>query len=290
MLRFSVPILFVLIWSTGFIVAKAVTPHADLQLFLLARLGLTALVMGLLAMLAGAKWPRGREIGQQLVAGALLQGVYLCFSYWAITHGMAAGVMALLGALQPLFTALFVASGGKSLGGRTWTGLLIGFAGVACVLAPKLALTGAGSLTIVSVIAALLSVVGATLGALLQQWLAKVDLRAAASIQNVGGTAVALATTAIASTGAWDHSPILWGALAWAVIVPSVIGGSLLMWMLRHGDATKVTALILLAPPLAAVQAYCFFHETLSPVQFVGFALALGGVVMTRTARNEAKR
>jgi drug/metabolite transporter (DMT)-like permease len=290
MLRLSVPILFVLIWSTGFIVAKAVTPHADLQLFLLARLSLTALVMGVLARLAGAAWPRGREIGQQLIAGALLQGVYLCFSYWAITHGMAAGVMALLGALQPLFTALFVASGGKSLGARTWLGLLIGFAGVACVLAPRLATTGAGSLTIVSVIAALLSVVGATIGALFQQWLAKVDLRAAASIQNVGGAAVALATTAIASTGAWDHSPILWSALAWAVIVPSVIGGSLLMWMLRHGDATKVTALILLAPPLAAVQAYFFFHETLSPVQFIGFALALGGVVMARTARDESSR
>ena len=288
MLRLGVPILFVLIWSTGFIVAKAVTPHADLQLFLLARLTLTALVMGVLAMLARAQWPRGREIGQQLIAGALLQGVYLCFSYWAITHGMAAGVMALLGALQPLFTALFVASGGKSLGSRTWIGLLIGFAGVAFVLAPKLALTGAGSLTIVSVIAALLSVVGATIGALFQQWLAKVDLRAAASIQNVGGALVALVTTGIASTGTWDHSPILWSALGWAVIVPSVIGGSLLMWMLRHGDATKVTALILLAPPLAAIQAYIFFHETLSPVQFVGFALALGGVVLTRTARSEA--
>jgi drug/metabolite transporter (DMT)-like permease len=290
MLRLGVPILFVLIWSTGFIVAKAVTPHADLQLFLLARLSATAVVMGLLAILAGARWPRGREFGQQLIAGALLQGVYLCFSYWAITHGMAAGVMALLGALQPLFTALFVASSGKSLGGRTWIGLLIGFAGVACVLAPKLAMTGAGALSIAAVIAALLSVIGATIGALFQQWLAKVDLRAAASIQNVGGATVALVTTSVASTGAWDGSPILWAALGWAVIVPSVIGGSLLMWMLRHGDATKVTALILLAPPLAAIQALLFFHETLSPIQFVGFTLALGGVVLARTARSDVTK
>lgn len=288
MLRLAVPILFVLIWSTGFIVAKAVTPHADLQLFLLARLSLTAIVMGVLAWVAGVAWPKGREIGRQLIAGALLQGVYLCLSYWAITHGMAAGVMALLGALQPLFTALFVASTGKSLGSRTWIGLLIGFVGVGCVIEPKLAASGVGSLSIAAVTAALLSVVGVTIGALFQQWLVKVDLRSAASIQNVGGAAVALLTTSLVGTGTWDGSPILWGALVWAIIVPSVIGGSLLMWMMRHGDATKVTALILLVPPLAAVQAYLFFKETLSPIQFVGFVLALGGVLLART-HNEKK-
>ena len=283
MLRLGVPILFVLIWSTGFIVAKAVTPHADLQLFLLARLSLTALVMGVLAWVAGVAWPRGREIGLQLIAGALLQGVYLCLSYWAITHGMAAGVMALLGALQPLFTALFVAGTGKSLGARTWIGLLIGFVGVGCVIEPKLAASGVGSLSLASVTAALLSVVGVTIGALFQQWLAKVDLRSAASIQNVGGAAIALLTTSLVGTGAWDGSPILWAALVWAVIVPSVIGGSLLMYMMRHGDATKVTALILLVPQLAAVQANIFFKESLSPIQIVGFVLALVGVLLART-------
>jgi drug/metabolite transporter (DMT)-like permease len=284
MFRYSAPIIFVLIWSTGFIVAKAVTPHADLQLFLLARLTATALVMGLLAMIAGVAWPRGRELGYQFVAGVLLQGVYLCLSYWAITHGMAAGVMALLGALQPLFTALFVASTGKTLASRTWLGLGIGFVGVACVLAPKLVISGTGSLTVASVAAALLSVVGVTIGALFQQWMAKVDLRAASSIQNVGGAAVALLMTMLVGTGEWDGSTVLWGALVWAVLVPSVVGTTLLMWMMRQGDATKVTALILLVPPLASLQAFLFFRETLSAAQLVGFVLALGGVVLARSA------
>jgi drug/metabolite transporter (DMT)-like permease len=284
MFRYSAPIVFVLIWSTGFIVAKAVTPHADLQLFLLARLTATAFVMGVLAVIAGVAWPRGRDIGYQLVAGALLQGVYLCLSYWAITHGMAAGVMALLGALQPLFTALFVASTGTKLAPRTWLGLGIGFVGVACVLVPKLAIGGTGSLTLMSVGAALLSVVGVTMGALFQQWMTKVDLRAASSVQNIGGAGVALLMTLFVSTGEWDGSTVLWGALVWAVLVPSVVGTTLLMWMMRHGDATKVTALILLVPPLASIQAFLFFRETLSAPQMVGFFLALGGVVLARSA------
>ena len=284
MLRFGIPALFVLIWSSGFIVAKAVSPHADLQAFLVARLVLTAGVMGLAAVAAGVSWPRGRPLGNHVLAGVLMQGVYLCASYWAIARGMAAGVMALLGALQPVFTALFlVAAHGTKLSTRTWVGLFIGFSGVALVLAPKLASTGAGSLTVLTVASALFSVVAVTAGALVQKRLAATDIRSAASIQNLGGAAIAIAMTLLAGTGQWDSTPILWGALAWAVLVPSVVGTTLLMWMMRHGEATKVTALILLVPPLAAIQAWFFFHETLMPVQFAGFALALGGVLLARS-------
>jgi drug/metabolite transporter (DMT)-like permease len=91
--------------------------------------------------------------------------------------------------------------------------------------------------------------------------------------------------TLAAGSAGWDNSPFLWAALVWAVLVPSVIGTTLLMWMMRHGEATKVTALILLAPPLAAIQAYVLFDETLSGVQFAGFALALIGVLLARSAR-----
>ncbi len=116
MFRFLAPVLFVLIWSSGFIVAKAVSPHADLQLFIFVRLALTSVVMGIAALAAQAAWPRGRQFGTHLLAGALMNGVYLCASYWAITRGMAAGVMALLGALQPVFTALYLAAIGTRLG------------------------------------------------------------------------------------------------------------------------------------------------------------------------------
>ncbi len=286
MLRFALPVIFVLIWSTGFIVAKAVTPHADLQFYLVLRFALTASVMGIAALAAGVGWPRGKGWGLHLFAGVLMQGIYLCASYWSVAHGMAAGVMALLGALQPLFTALYLVIAGRArFGPGTWGGLLTGFAGVGCVLAPKLAATGAGSLTFLSALAALLSVIAITAGALIQKWLPRIDLRSAACIQNLGGTATAVLMTVSVGSLQWDNTTVLWGALIWAVLVPSVIGTTLLMWMMRHGEATKVTALVLLAPPLAAVQAYFLFSERLSPVQFIGFALALIGVLLVRSAQ-----
>ncbi len=286
MLHFAIPAIFVLIWSTGFIAAKFAMPDSDLQLFLLVRLSITAVLMMLLARIAGAStWPAGRQFAYQLLAGALMQGVFLCFSYFAISQGMAAGVMSLLGSLQPLFTALFVVFAGTKLPTRVWMGLLIGFTGVTFVLAPKISSTGTDSLSLLAVAAALFSVLGITAGALLQKWLEPVDLRAAASVQNLGGACVALMMTLIVGSGHWDGTLALWAALSWSVVVVSVIGISLLMWMLRHGDATKVAALMLLVPPLAALQAFFFFGETLSITQFIGLALALAGVSLVRSAR-----
>ena len=291
MLRFLIPVTFVLIWSTGFIVGKAVVPHADLQLYLVARFALTAGVMALAALAAGADWPRGKGWLTHLMAGVMIQGLYLCMSYWSISHGMPAGVMALLGALQPLFTALYLFTAtGAQLGAATWVGLLVGFAGVTCVLAPKLAGAGTGAITALSATSALLSVVALTAGALVQKWLPRVDLRSAGFVQNVGGALVAVLSFVFVGSLHWDNTGILWGALLWAVLVPSVIGSSLLMWMMRHGEATKVTALLLLAPPLAAIQAYLLFHETLAPIQFVGFAVALVGVLLARSARTGINR
>jgi drug/metabolite transporter (DMT)-like permease len=284
-IRFGAPLLFVLIWSTGFVVARVAAPHADLQLFLVLRFALTAAVMSLTALVTGAKWPRGRELWLHVLAGALMQGVYLSASYWAIGRGLAVGVMALLGALQPLFTALFlVATRRTTLAARTWSGLLIGFGGVGLVLAPSLSNKGVG-LSGLTVGAALLSVVAVTAGTLFQKWLAKTDLRSAASVQNLGGAAICALVMLDFGSGRWDGTLTLWSSLAWAVLVLSVVGTTLLMWMMRHGEATKVTALLLLVPPLAAIQALVFFRETLAPLQIVGFALALGGVLLSRSAR-----
>ncbi|EJO58543.1 EamA-like transporter family protein, partial [Burkholderia multivorans ATCC BAA-247] len=106
MLTSLVAALFVALWSTGFIVARAIKPYADPNLFLLARFAGTAALFAVVALAARAPWPARREWPRHLIAGALLQGVYLGASYWAVAQGLNAGVMALLGALQPLATAV----------------------------------------------------------------------------------------------------------------------------------------------------------------------------------------
>jgi drug/metabolite transporter (DMT)-like permease len=282
-MRFLAPPLFVFFWSTGFIVARAVVPHADVQLFLLCRFAAVAVALGISALLARVRWPRPVEAARHLSAGAVMMGVYLFLSYWAIAHGLPAGIMALMGALQPLLTAVLMMSRDRSGPSTlTWIGLLIGLSGVVMVLLPKLEHGGLAPANAAAIVAGLLSVVALTFGTLAQRRLASDDLRVAGCLQNIGAAVVAIVALYAVGSLRWDNSLALWGTLAWAVLVSSILAQGLLMWMMRHGEATRVTALMLMVPPLAATMAFVLFGETLTLVQLTGFALALAGVVLAR--------
>ncbi|MEQ5843444.1 DMT family transporter [Paraburkholderia acidicola] len=281
---------FVVLWSTGFVVARAITPFADPNLFLLARFGGTALVFALVALATRARWPTGRDLGKHLFAGALLQGVYLGAGYWAVAQGVSAGVMALLGALQPLMTAAVAAPlFGERLSRRGWAGMALGLVGVALVLEPRLTQTvpstvhgSAPSWLVIAI--SLLAVCAITAGTLFQKTsLAKADIRSASAVQNFGAAAVAAVLAVALGEHRWIPAPELWASLAWGIVMLSGVSVTLLVWMVRRGDASRATALLFLAPPLAALEGYVGFGEMLLPLQVVGFGVALVGVLLARS-------
>ena len=273
-----------LFWSTGFIVARAVTAHADVQYFLLWRFAATAAIWGLAAGARRGIWPPPGRALQHVGAGAAMMGLYLCLSFWAIAQGLPAGIMALLGALQPLFTAaLLLVRGKEAPSGSMWRGLAIGLFGVVLVLLPRIEGAHMAFANFANVIG-MLAIVALTLGTLVQKNLGDSDLRISSCLQNIGATLVA--SLGVFTVGAlrWDGTQALFGLLLWSVIITSMLGQGLLMWMMRRAGAAHVTALMLLVPPVAALLAYAFFHETLTVLQMIGFALALSGVVMARRA------
>ncbi len=292
MLAALTPTLFVLLWSTGFVVARAIAPYADPNLFLLARFGGTALLFACVALATRAPWPRSREIGKHLFAGALLQGVYLGAGYWAVAQGLSAGVMALLGALQPLLTAALAAPMfGERISMRRWQGMALGLAGVVLVLTPKLHAAAAGaSFTsgahaspLLVVIVSVLSIGAITAGTLYQKTsLAQADIRSASAVQNAGAAIVAALLALALGEHRWIASTTLWISLAWGIAMLSGAGVTLLVWMVRHGDAARATALLFLAPPLAALESWLLFRETLTTLQIAGFGVALAGVLIAR--------
>ena len=293
MLATLIAAVFVVLWSTGFVVARAITPFADPNLFLLARFGGTALLFALAAFLARAAWPTGRDLGKHLLAGALLQGVYLGAGYWAVAQGLSAGVMALLGALQPLLTAaVAVPLFGERLSRRGWAGMGLGLAGVVLVLQPKLSAAAPHASRIAHgnapnwlVVAVSILAIGAiTAGTLFQKTsLARADIRSASAVQNFGAAVVAAVLALALGEHRWIAAPTLWGSLAWGILMLSGISVTLLVWMVRRGDAARATALMFLAPPLAAIEGYIGFGETLLTVQIAGFVVALLGVLLARS-------
>ncbi|WP_420144404.1 DMT family transporter [Sphingobium sp.] len=278
-------ILFILIWSTGFIVARAMVPHGAPELILAMRLSATALLLGGAALYVRQRWPKGRRLALHLGAGAMLHGVYLTFSWWAVNHGMPAGVMSLLGSLQPLMVAVMsVVLLNERLSGRAWGGLAIAIVGVGCVLMPAIERSGTGGIGMVPAIAGMIAVLGMAGGTLIQRGAIAGDpIMVSGATQNMGGALVAIAATVIVGEYRWDGAPILWIGLSWSVLGLSAGGLSLLVWLVRHQGATRMSMLLLLVPPLAAIEAWLLFGEKLGAVQLVGFALALGGVLIGRS-------
>ncbi|MDR5856824.1 DMT family transporter [Caballeronia sp. LZ062] len=294
MLSFLTAPVFVFLWSTGFIVARAITPYVDPNLYLLARFCGTALLFFVLALTARVHWPNGRDAARHLFAGALLQGVYLGAGYWAVAQGLGVGIMALLGALQPLLTAAIAARVfGERLSARSWSGLLVGLLGVALVLAPKLAQSGAPVAQAANpahapqwlvVTVAVVSVFAITAGTLYQKTsLASADIRSASALQNAGAAIVAAVLAASLGEHRFVPSMTTWACIAWGVVMLSGVATTMLVWMVRRGDASRATALLFLAPPLAALMSFIAFGETLGALQLAGFAVALAGVVLARS-------
>jgi drug/metabolite transporter (DMT)-like permease len=273
------PPLFVLIWATGFIVARIVAPHAEPLTFLLVRYVLAIAVLAVIVTIARVPWPRdARSWRNALVAGVLLHGFYLGGVFWAVKNGLPAGITALVAGLQPLVTGLLAMPLlGERVSPRRWLGIGLGFVGAVLVILPKLGV-GAPPLALCAAILAMLSI---TLGTIWQKRTAgALDMRVNAVIQYVGAAIVTLPMVLLTESGHMDMSWPLIGGLVWAVLGLSIGAIGLLLYLIRHGAVTGVATLLYLVPPVAAVMAYLFFGETLSLIQIVGMGCAALGVAV----------
>ncbi|CUA88964.1 Permease of the drug/metabolite transporter (DMT) superfamily [Chelatococcus sambhunathii] len=275
------PALFVVIWATGFVVARLVAPHAEPFTFLFIRYCLTIAVLGGLCLAVGAPWPRtARGWRDGLVAGVLLHGVYLGGVFWSVGHGLPAGIAALIAGMQPLLTgALAGPLIGERVSPRRWLGIITGFAGALLVLVPKLG--GVDGLAPMAVLACSLGMVSITMGTFWQKRTgAGSDLRTNAVVQFIGAALVTLPAMLLAGDMRFDPAPPALAGLAWAVVVLSIGGILLLMHLIRRGAVAGVASLLYLVPPVSAVMAFLIFGESLAPLQMLGMAIAAVGVAI----------
>ena len=288
MLARALPLLFVLIWSTGFIAARLVAPYTDPLTFLCYRYALTVIAFVIIALAVGAPWPRGlRAWANALIAGVLLQGIYLGGVFWAVNDGLPAGVAALVVGLQPLLTAaLAFPLLGETVGTRKWVGIALGFGGAMLVLEPRLAVDMA-ELSPGPLLAVFAAMLGITLGTIWQKRTgAAADIRTNAAVQFIGA---ALMTTPVAlwlESGRFETTWQAWTGLLWSSLGLSVGAISLLLFLIRRGSVASVASLFYLVPPVVAVFAYLLFNETLNTLQIIGMGVAVAGVaIASRTGR-----
>lgn len=283
-----IPLIFVLIWSTGFIVARYGMPYSEPMTFMFLRFTGVLVVLLPFALVWRMQWPSKRTALHIAIAGCLLQAGYLGGVWAAVKLGMSASLVALIMGLQPIITACLSALVAEKVSPKQWVGLLVGVAGVGLVLVERFSISG---LTFVSLSLAIFALASITTGTLYQKrYCPRFDLRAGAVIQFSAAALVCLPFMFVFETREVDWQLPMIGALLWSIFALSVGATMLLFMMIRDGAATKVTSLLYLTPPTTALMAWFLFDERISPVSIAGTLLTVVAVWMVSSGLGQKMR
>lgn len=280
----TLPLLFILMWSSGYVVGKLALPYAGPFTLLFLRFAVAALVLLAIALVTRAPWPTGWKPAAHLVAvGLLMQALQFSSLYTGLKLGVSAGVSALIVGTMPLFTALGASVFlHERVSGQQWLGLAAGLGGVALVVADRI-----GGATLEGLGAVSLALAGITLGTLYQKkYCADADLRTGGCIQLTVASIVALplALWIEGFEARWCVELLL--ASGWLSIVNSIGAVSLLFLMMRKGEASKVASLFYLVPGATALMGFAVLGETPGAMTLAGFTVTAGAVyVCTRQRR-----
>ncbi len=281
---------FVAIWGSGYLATKIGLHYAAPFTFLTLRFAFGILCMLPIVLITRPPWPKSSaELAHIIVAGLLMHAVNLGGSHYTQYLGVSAGITAVLLSVQPLLTALIASRWmGERLAGRQWLGVALGLAGVMLVVWHQIDVR---EMTLASLLAVIISLLGVTAGTLYQRvFCPLVDLRMAALVQFVASAAT-LAPLAWAVEGfkvqwAWP----MFGAIVFLVIGASILAVNALHTLMRRGEATRVTSLVYLTPIFAVVLEFALFQVMPTALSIIGIAVTCAGVALVAWKRDPPAR
>lgn len=280
------PVIFLLLWSGGYAVAKVGLGYAAPMTILALRFALVVVAMAAMWLVLRPPLPKTRaEWGHLAIVGVLMQTVYFGMSYFAFEWGVAAGTVALLMTLQPIVVALIAPRWtGERVGWGQWCGLMLGLIGAGVVIAARSAVEAPTATGFIFALLGLMGIVAASL------WEKRFGLRHHPVTSNLVGYAAGLIGI-LPFLALQDDLSIDWGwpfvgVLLYLVVGNSLVAVGLLLAMIRAGDVARVSALFFLVPPLAALLAWVMLGEVMPPLAWAGMALAgVGVLVATRKTK-----
>jgi drug/metabolite transporter (DMT)-like permease len=281
----SAPLIFVVIWSTGFIGAKYGLPYAGPFVYLGLRMGIACALMVGLSIVMRAEWPKSlSEAGRYAMSGLLLHAGYLGGVFFAISRGMPAGLSSLVVGMQPILVAVIAQKTlGDSVSRRQWLGLILGFSGVAIVVIERMRANGGphGSTSSSADIAILIALLATTMGTIYQKrFNTGMPLASGTAIQYGTAAIVMVVLASFTESFGIDWAPKFIIALTWQVLVLSVLAVTMLMVLIRQHSVSRLSSYLYLVPPLTALEAYVMFHERLSVSMLVGMLIVAAGIVL----------
>ena len=220
-----------------------------------------------------------RAIGEAALTGILFHGMYLGGVFYAQANGMSAGMSALIVSLHPIITAVLAGPLlGERLGLKGWLGLFLGLTGASLVLYDKLD----GSVAYMAFVATSVSLCAVTAGTLLQRKnRAQMPLSLNNSIQALAAMLFLMVVTASIETPSLSLTLPFTIAFLWQTLVVSLGAFTILMFLLKHGEAARTSALFFLVPPTSAGLSWLILGEVMGWDDLLGLGIATFGVFLT---------
>jgi drug/metabolite transporter (DMT)-like permease len=279
------PALFVLLWSTGFIVARYGTHDAGPFTFLAIRLLLAAVALWVIAIITKAPKLERIHIAPTVAVGICMHALYLGGVFFAVSQGLPSGVSALIAGLHPVLTS-FVGNWvlKEKLRPLQWCGIGLGVLGVVAVLIDRRNAHSTG-ITALAITAMIISVIGMASGTVLQRARGRaMPLLRGTSLQYVAASAVMFVLAVTNEHWRFHSTARVWFSLAWAVIVLSIAAVLIMMVLLSKHAAARVSSLFFLTPALSTIEGAVLFRERLGALAVLGLIIALCGVWLTMRA------
>jgi drug/metabolite transporter (DMT)-like permease len=277
------PWLFVLLWSGGYVPVKVGLAYVEPLFFLVLRYAAVLVLLIPAYLIVRPPLPQTARAWSHLaIVGALIQGIYFACANLAIGLGASAAGLGIVLALQPILVALIAprVTSIEVVSGRTWIGLALGLVGVVVVIIAK---AGVNDATVAGIATACVALMFITTGTVWEKRFGTAQHPIVANIVQCGVAGVlALAVAWPLETFRVEWTWPFLGSLAYLVIANSIISMTLLLAMVRHGQATRASALLFLVPPASAAFAWLLLGEPYPPLALAGMALAGFGVWLVR--------
>jgi drug/metabolite transporter (DMT)-like permease len=275
----------VVTWSSGFIGAELGSRAGATPLTLLGwRFVVLSAVLLLIGLTLRKSLPGPEAWRRQAVLATLCQVGYLVFVFEGVSRGVHGGTAALIAALQPLLVATVA---GRFLGERSstsmWVGMLLGLCGVGIVVSGDISMAAASPSSYLLPAAGMLCLASGTV--LTRRLRPPEDLFQTIMMQSVV-TAVLLMTAALVlGRASAPADPDFWVAVAWLVILPSLGGYVMYVFVTRSEGATVVSTLLYLTPPVTMLWVFLMFGEPLTLIHLLGLLVSAAGVLLVLRGR-----
>jgi drug/metabolite transporter (DMT)-like permease len=279
-----------IVWGTTYLGIAIAIETLPTFLFGGTRFTIAGLLLLAIALIKGEKLPtRKSDWGNLALIGLLMVGIANLVVVWA-EHYVSSGFAALLVATAPFWMALLESfrTHGERVDRRKALGMVIGFAGVAILVAPEVSFSGMSRMFILGVIALQLGSIAWNFGSIRSKYHLSKNLSplvAAALQMFFGGFAVTVIGFARGEASEFDFTTRTLIAYLYLIIFGSVVAYGAYVYALTK-LSTSTTSLYAYVNPLVAVfLGWLVLDEKIGWNALVAMLVIFSGMALVQASR-----